>query len=85
MQSLKINWQTIFERWLNPANWLPCKCWQCGQGFQGGLEGPFTNLLRYSCEVNLPWTRTRCLRCAQPTQNLLNSVVLHEKIIHAGI
>ncbi len=69
MQSRKINWRTIFERWLNPGNWLPCQGWQSGQGLQGGLEGSFTNLLCYSCEVNLPWIRTLCLRCAQPTLN----------------
>ena len=69
MQSRKINWRTIFEPWLNLGNWLPCQCWQCIDGLQGGLEGPFTNLLCYSCEVNLPWIRTHCLRCAQPTLN----------------
>ena len=69
MQSRKINWRTTFDRWLNPGNWLPCQCWQCGKGLQGGFEGSFTNLLCYSCEVNLPWIRTHCLRCAQPTLN----------------
>ena len=69
MGSRKTNWRTIFESWLNPGKWLPCQCWQCGQGLWGDSEGPFTNLLCYSCEVNLTWIRTHCLRCAQPTLN----------------
>ena len=66
MGSRKTNWRTIFESWLNPGKWLP---WQCGQALWGDSEGPFTNLLCYSCEVNLPWIRIHCLRCAQPTFN----------------
>ena len=69
MVSRKTNWRTIFESWLNPGKWLPCQCWQCGQALWGDSEGPFTNLLCFSCEVNLPWIRTHCLRCAQPTLN----------------
>src|SRR5262249_46973383 len=54
------NWLKIVQHWATLCHPLPCYCLLC-------LKPSARNIaLCQSCELNLPWLTTACVRCALP-------------------